>query len=270
MFSSTGSLRNSGRMLSGGILCGSGRVKAIAPSLQSLAGPRLCVPVSSFSVMPKIPDDLKQSGSLPQIFSSDGTEYGMLLDTRKMSKLKPSIVQKRLAECKTYEGKEKSIRQSPWKLNRVCQLAAGLTLEEALTQLKFCDIKNADLVAKVLTRTSNLADIKDGLQISQLEVAECFTTKSMMLRRIKPMGRGRHGIMHHKHSHIRVVLREIDFPLRILQQKSLNQKKKWLWYQHRAENDYQASKAKRDEMLRLVEQQEKQELERREGAKGST
>ena len=83
------------------------------------------------------------------------------------------------------------IRQSPWKLNRICQLAAGLTLEEALTQLQFCDLKNADLVAKVLKRTSNLADIRDGIQMSQLEVAECFTTKSMMLRRMKPMGRGR-------------------------------------------------------------------------------
>jgi large subunit ribosomal protein L22 len=115
----------------------------------------------------------------------------MLLDTRKLPKLKPSIVQRRLARCKIYEGKEKAIRQSPWKLNRICQLAAGLTLEEALTQLKFCDLKNADLVAKVLKRTSNLADIRDGLQISQLEVAECFATKAMMLRRIKTMGRGR-------------------------------------------------------------------------------
>lgn len=124
--------------------------------------------------------------------SESGEEFGILLDTRKLPKLKPSIVQRRLAQCKTYVGRERNIRQSPWKLNRICQLAAGLTLEEALTQLKFCDLKNADLVAKVLRRTSNLADIRDGLQISQLEVAECFTTKAVMLRRIKPMGRGRY------------------------------------------------------------------------------
>ena len=123
---------------------------------------------------------------------SSGEQFGMVLDTRKLPKLKPSIVQRRLSNCKTYVGQEKSIRQSPWKLNRICQLAAGLTLEEALTQLKFCSLKNADLVAKVLKRTSNLADIRDGIQMSQLEVAECFATKSMMLRRIKPMGRGRY------------------------------------------------------------------------------
>lgn len=127
------------------------------------------------------------------IFTDEATgeKYGMIIDTRNLPKLKPGIVKKRLAKCKTYEGRERGIRQSPWKLNRICQLAAGLTLEEALTQLQFCDLKNADLVAKVLKRTSNLADIRHGIQISQLEVAECFTTKSMMLKRMKPMGRGR-------------------------------------------------------------------------------
>ena len=124
--------------------------------------------------------------------SESGEKFGILLDTRKLPKLKPSVVRRRLANCRIYEGRERSIRQSPWKLNRICQLSAGLTLEEALTQLKFCDLKNADLVAKVLKRTSNLADIRDGLQISQLEVKECFATKSLMLRRIKPMGRGRY------------------------------------------------------------------------------
>jgi hypothetical protein len=141
--------------------------------------------------------DVKSQGQAFTIGSistdaASGQHYGRLLETRQLPKLKPSIVARRLANCKIYIGQEKAIRQSPWKLNRICQLAAGLTLDEALTQLKFCPLKNADLVAKVLKRTSNLADIRHGLQISQLEVAECFTTKSMMLRRIKPMGRGRY------------------------------------------------------------------------------
>lgn len=208
------------------------------------------------------------SPSSPTVFTDreSGEKYGIILDTRKLPKLKPSVVRRRLENCRTYVGREKSIRQSPWKLNRICQLAAGLTLEEALTQLKFCDLKNADLVAKVLKRTSNLADIRDGLQISQLEVKECFATKSLMLRRIKPMGRGRHGIMHHKFSHIRVVLREIDFPLRIYQQKSLNQKKKWLYHQQRAENDARAAMSKREELERLEKQQEAQLQERKAAA----
>ena len=75
-----------------------------------------------------------------------------------------------------------------------------------------------------------------------------------------------HGIMHHKFSHIRVVLREIDFPLKIYQSKSLNQKKKWLYHQQRAENDHRAALAKREEIKRLEKQQEIQLQERKAAA----
>jgi large subunit ribosomal protein L22 len=128
----------------------------------------------------------------PKIVTDDsGKRFGQLLDTRRLPKLRPGIVNRRLAKLKTYVGNEKDIRHSPWKLNRVCQLAAGLPLEDALTQLQFLDKKNSDLLSKVLKRTSNLADIRDGLQISQLEVSECFATKGVYLKRIRPMGRGR-------------------------------------------------------------------------------
>lgn len=66
---------------------------------------------------------------------------------------------------------------------------------------------------------------------------------------------------------MRVVLREIDFPLRIFQQKSLNQKRKWLQHQQRAERDGQAAKVKREEMERLIKEQEEQEQERKMAAK---
>jgi hypothetical protein len=74
--------------------------------------------------------------------------------------------------------------------------------------------------------------------------------------------------MHHKFSHIRVVLREIDFPLKIYQQKSLNQKKKWLMHQQRANRDYVAAKAKRDEMQQLLKKQEELEAKRKAAAAG--
>jgi hypothetical protein len=156
-------------------------------------------PRSQFSSKVRVVDDESLQISADELSPTDvslitdaiGQQYGVLLDTRKLPKLKPSIVRRRLDRMKTYIGTEKGIRHSAWKINRICQLAAGLTLEEALTQLKFCDKKNADLVAKVLKRTSNLADMRDGLQMSQLEVAECFATKGIMLKRLKPMGRGR-------------------------------------------------------------------------------
>jgi large subunit ribosomal protein L22 len=150
-----------------------------------------------------------QASVSPKIISTeDGRQFAAL---QKSPKLKPSIVNRRLKRLKTYEGAEKNIRHSPWRLNLVCQFAAGLPLPEALTQLEFSKKSKAPLVQKVLSRTANLADIRDGLQPSQLEVAECFATKGRHLKRINIMGRGRHGMMERKHSHIRVVLREIDF-----------------------------------------------------------
>lgn len=185
----------------------------------------------------------------PQVVETeDGRQFAAF---QKNPKLKPSIVNRRLKKMRTYEGKEKDIRHSPWRLNLVCQLAAGLPLQEALTQLEFCKKGKAPLVQKVLRRTANLADIRDGLQPSQLEVAECFATKGRHLKRIKIMGRGRHGFMEHKHSHMRVVLREIDFKLRIYQAPSINQKKKWFMLQQEAERDGARARAEREEIARL-------------------
>ena len=188
-----------------------------------------------------------------QIRMEDGRQYAAF-DMRIHPKLKPSIVRRRLGRMHTYEGTERKIRHSPWRLNLVCQLVSGLPLQEALTQLEFCPKSAAPLVQRVLKRTSNLADIRHGLQISQLEVAECFATKGRPLKRIKIMGRGRMGRLEHKHSHLRVVLREIDFKLRIYQARSVNQKKKWFLLQQQAGRDSDRALAERQEVERLEKQ----------------
>lgn len=199
--------------------------------------------------------------SSPKILAH--TESGnpiVAFDTRIHPKLKPSIVRKRLARLRTYEGAEKNIRHSPWRLNLICQFVAGLPLQEALTQLQFLNKVKAPLVQKVLKRTSNLADIRDGLQPSQLEVAECFATKGKPLHRIMFHGRGRAGRMDHLHAHMRVVLREIDFKLKIYQAPTLSQKKKWFMLQQQAERDGARARAEREEVERL-ERLEKQAAE---------
>lgn len=105
--------------------------------------------------------------------------------------VKPFIFKRRRNQLKTYIGNEKDIRHSPWRMNLVCQFAAGQTVPEALKQLMFCQKKHAPTVAKVIRRTANLADIRHGFQPSQLEVAECFATHGKHLKRLKIMGRGR-------------------------------------------------------------------------------
>jgi large subunit ribosomal protein L22 len=184
------------------------------------------------------------------IQGKDGRQFAVF-DTQKHPKLKPSIVRRRLNRMRIFDGAEKNIRHSPWRLNLVCQLVAGLPFQEAMTQLDFCKKSKAPLVQKMLQRTANLADIRHGLQPSQLEVAECFATRGTPLKRVKTMGRGRSGRMEHKHSHMRLVLREVDFKLRIYQAPSVNQKKKWFTLQQHAEKDSTRAKAERDEIRRL-------------------
>jgi large subunit ribosomal protein L22 len=184
------------------------------------------------------------------IHGKDGRQFAVF-DTQKHPKLKPSIVRRRLNRMRIFDGAEKNIRHSPWRLNLVCQLVAGLPFQEAMTQLDFCKKSKAPLVQKMLQRTANLADIRHGLQPSQLEVAECFATRGTPLKRVKTMGRGRSGRMEHKHSHMRLVLREVDFKLRIYQAPSVNQKKKWFMLQQHAEKDSTRAKTERDEIRRL-------------------
>ena len=115
-----------------------------------------------------------------------------LIDTSKFPRVKPGMVRKRLANQKTYVGTSKNIRHSPWRMNLVCQMIAGLPVPEALKQLEFSDkTKAPPVVQAVLQKTVNRADIRDGLQPTQLEVAECFATRGTPLKRIKPMARGR-------------------------------------------------------------------------------
>jgi large subunit ribosomal protein L22 len=188
--------------------------------------------------------------------AADGRQFAAFELPKFHQKLKPYIVKRRLNRMKTYVGEEKAIRGSPWKLNLVCQLAAGLTLNDALQQLDFCDKRVAPLVQKVLKRTANLAELKDGLQRSQLEVAECFATKGSSLKRAMLMGRGRTGKMEHRYAHFRVVLREIDYKLRIYQAPSINQKKKWFVRQQEAAVDAQKAAVERAEMAELKRQAE--------------
>jgi large subunit ribosomal protein L22 len=184
------------------------------------------------------------------IHGKDGRQFAVF-DTTKHPKLKPYIVKRRLNRMRIFEGAEKNIRHSPWRLNLVCQMVAGLPYQEAMTQLDYCKKSMAPKVQKMLERTANLADIRHGLQPSQLEVAECFATRGTPLKRVKTMGRGRSGRMEHKHSHMRLVLREVDFKLRLYQAPSVNQKKKVFTLQQQAERDSTRAKAERDELSRL-------------------
>ena len=136
-------------------------------------------------------DDLSGSQRQQQPDQTDAENFSAFVHANRHQKVKPFIIKRRRQLLRTYVGNEKEIRHSPWRMNLVCQLAAGLTVSEALKQLMFCQKRMAPLVAQVIRRTAVEAEEKDGIMPSQLEVAECFTTHGHHLKRLKIMGRGR-------------------------------------------------------------------------------
>lgn len=70
------------------------------------------------------------------------------------------------------------------------------------------------------------------------------------------------GIMHHRYSHMRVVLREIDFKLKIYQAPTLNQKKRWIQLSLRAEEDAARVQQEREELEQLMKAQKQQETQK--------
>lgn len=192
------------------------------------------------------------SPARPLVVEKDGKSF-LLLDTRRF-KLKPRIIRKRLEKMKNYIGKERDIKYSPQRLNIICQLVRDMTVPQAIEQLAYQKKEKSPLVSEILQRTAKLAHQRDGLPMSCLEVAECFATPATSLKRIMIMGRGRTGRMTRRRSHLRVRLREIDFPLRIVLAPSVNQKKQWFLRQQQAEYEKEQLRKEREEINQLQSQ----------------
>ena len=122
---------------------------------------------------------------------ADAENFAAFAHANRHQKVKPFILKRRRDRLRTYADGDRDIRHSPWRMNLVCQFAHGLTVPEALKQLMFCQKRHAPRVARLIRRCAHMADEEDGLQPSQLEVAECFATQGVHLKRLKIMGRGR-------------------------------------------------------------------------------
>lgn len=123
-----------------------------------------------------------------------------------------------------------------------------------MRQLSFNVKSKAPLVKDVIRKTANLANIRDGIKYSRLEVAECFATHGKHLKRINYHSRGRAGVKHRRHAHMRVVLREIDFNLKIAQAETKSQKQKWIMLWRMAMLEEKEARKERDEMEELEKQ----------------
>ena len=149
---------------------------------------------------------------------------------------------------KEVEGSKKDIRVSPWKLGLIARQIRGLTVPEARLQLQFSAKRKSTLVSSLLRKTSNLADIRHDLGPGELEVFKCYVTKGRTLKRVRFHARGKMGKKFHRHSHINVTLREVDFDARIAGSKG-GERRRW----ERLRGEVEVEKERREEEDREVE-----------------
>ncbi len=100
------------------------------------------------------------------------------------------------------------IRVSPQKLNLVAGLIRGKSAEAALAELTFSNKAIAKDVKKVVQSAIANAENNHQLDVDQLYVAEAHVGKALVMKRMRPRGRGRSSGILKPFSHLTVVVRE--------------------------------------------------------------
>lgn len=100
------------------------------------------------------------------------------------------------------------IRVSPQKLNLVAGLIRGKSAEAALSELTFSKRAIARDVKKILQSAIANAENNHQLDVDQLFVAEAHVGKSLVMKRMRPRGRGRSSPILKPFSNITIILRE--------------------------------------------------------------
>ena len=100
------------------------------------------------------------------------------------------------------------IRVSPQKLNLVAGLIRGKSAEAALAELTFSNKAIAKDVKKVVQSAIANAENNHQLDVDQLFIAEAHVGKSIVMKRMRPRGRGRSSAILKPFSHLTIVVRE--------------------------------------------------------------
>lgn len=100
------------------------------------------------------------------------------------------------------------LRVSPQKLNLMAGLIRGKSAEAALSELTFSNKAIAKDVKKVVQSAIANAENNHQLDVDQLYVAEAHVGKALVMKRMRPRGRGRSAGIIKPFSHITVVVRE--------------------------------------------------------------
>lgn len=112
-------------------------------------------------------------------------------------------------EAKVYQAQLNNIRISPQKLSLVVNLVKKLTVEEALTQLRFLNKKGAEFVSSILESASANAKNQDNVKRSDLKIDEMYVTAAPTYKRGQAVSKGRYHQILKRGSHLTVKLTEV-------------------------------------------------------------
>lgn len=102
----------------------------------------------------------------------------------------------------------RGLRTSPIKLNQVATMIRGLSVDQALTQLRFSNRRISNDVFKLLNSAIANAENNHYLDIDSLVVKEAYVGKAMKLKRFRARARGRGARIEKPYSNITIILQE--------------------------------------------------------------
>ncbi|XP_050299722.1 39S ribosomal protein L22, mitochondrial [Anthonomus grandis grandis] len=106
-----------------------------------------------------------------------------------------------------------NIKYSPWKMWYIATLVRGMSVDEAIKQLKFIPKKGAKDVREVIEEAKELALKEHNVEYpSNMWVAESFVGKGVVIKGMRRHGRQRFGIVEYFHCHYFVRLEEGEPP----------------------------------------------------------
>ncbi|ENN80657.1 39S ribosomal protein L22, mitochondrial [Dendroctonus ponderosae] len=102
-----------------------------------------------------------------------------------------------------------NIKYSPKKMWYIACLVRGMSVDEAIKQLKFVTKKGAKDVREVIEEAKALAVQEHNVEFaSNLWVAESFSGKGMVIKGLRRHARGRRGLIRYSYCHYFVRLEE--------------------------------------------------------------
>jgi len=96
-----------------------------------------------------------------------------------------------LDQANTAFARDKSIRVSPSKLSLVTDMIKGMSVDQAMLQLRFSKKGVAKEVLKVLNSAVANAENNHSLDVDSLYVSEILVGKALMMKRFMARAKGR-------------------------------------------------------------------------------